>query len=98
MERLGIRGYERRATAELSGGEMQRVAIARAVIANPVVVLADEPTGNLDSATGRAVLALFREITRERGATLVMMTHDAEAASFADRVIALRDGRIAEDS
>lgn len=97
-ERLDIRGYERRATTELSGGEMQRVAIARAIIANPVVVLADEPTGNLDSTTGRAVLALFREICDERHATLVMMTHDAEATAYADRVIVLQDGRIAEDS
>jgi len=97
-ERLEIRGYERRATTELSGGEMQRVAIARAVIANPVLVLADEPTGNLDSTTGRTVLALFREICDERDATLVMMTHDAEATAYADRVIVLQDGQIAEDS
>ncbi len=98
MERLEISGYQRRATSELSGGEMQRVAIARAVIANPVLVLADEPTGNLDSTTGRGVLALFREICDERDATLVMMTHDAEATAYADRVIVLRDGRIDEDS
>ncbi len=97
-DRLEIRGYEHRSTNQLSGGEMQRVAIARAVIANPVLVLADEPTGNLDSTTGRSVLALFREICDERGATLVMMTHDAEATAYADRVIVLQDGRIAEDS
>ena len=97
MERLEIGGYERRATTELSGGEMQRVAIARAVIANPVLVLADEPTGNLDSTTGRTVLALFREICDERGATLVMMTHDAEATAYADRVVVLHDGQIEED-
>jgi len=77
---------------------MQRVAIARAIIAEPVIVLADEPTGNLDSETGRAVLRLFRELCDERGMTFVMMTHDAEAASYADRVIALRDGAIEEDS
>ncbi|HKC52050.1 MAG TPA: ABC transporter ATP-binding protein, partial [Myxococcota bacterium] len=64
----------------------------------PVIVLADEPTGNLDSETGRAVLRLFRELCDERGTTFLMMTHDAEAAAYADRVIALRDGSIHEDS
>ncbi|MGH2550075.1 MAG: hypothetical protein ACRDHN_11820, partial [Thermomicrobiales bacterium] len=78
--------------------EMQRVAIARAMIANPVLVLADEPTGNLDSTTGRTVLALFREICDERGATLMMMTHDAEATAYSDRIIVLQDGTIVEDS
>jgi len=98
LERLEIGGFGKRDTAQLSGGQMQRVAIARAIIAEPVIVLADEPTGNLDSETGRAVLRLFRELCDERGMTLVMMTHDAEAATYADRVIALRDGAIHEDS
>jgi putative ABC transport system ATP-binding protein len=98
MERLGIAGSAARDTAQLSGGQMQRVAIARAIIAEPVIVLADEPTGNLDSETGRAVLRLFRELCDERGMTLVMMTHDPEAAAYADRVIALHDGSIHEDS
>jgi putative ABC transport system ATP-binding protein len=97
MERLGIAGFGARATTQLSGGQMQRVAIARAIIADPVVVLADEPTGNLDCETGRSVLRLFRELCDERATTLVMMTHDAEAASWADRVIVLRDGAIQED-
>jgi putative ABC transport system ATP-binding protein len=97
MERLGIAGFAGRGTTQLSGGQMQRVAIARAIIAEPVIVLADEPTGNLDSETGRAVLRLFRELCDERGMTLVMMTHDAEAAAYADRVITLRDGSIHED-
>ena len=97
MARLDIAGFEARGTGELSGGQMQRVAIARALVANPVLVLADEPTGNLDSATGRGVLELFREMCRERGTALVMMTHDVEAAGWADRVIELRDGAIAED-
>ncbi len=98
LERLELGGFGARDTTRLSGGQMQRVAIARAIAAEPVLVLADEPTGNLDSETGRAVLRLFRELCDERGMTLVMMTHDAEAASYADRVIQLRDGVIHEDS
>jgi len=97
LDRLGVGGHGARSTCELSGGQMQRVAIARALVAQPLLVLADEPTGNLDSDTGRAVLALFRELCDERGTTFVMMTHDAEAAAFADRVVVLRDGAIAED-
>jgi putative ABC transport system ATP-binding protein len=98
LERIELGGFGRRDTTQLSGGQMQRVAIARAIVAEPVIVLADEPTGNLDSETGRAVLRLFRELCDERAMTFVMMTHDAEAASYADRVIALRDGSIHEDS
>ena len=97
MERLEIGGFEARGTGELSGGQMQRVAIARALVADPLLVLADEPTGNLDSGTGRAVLELFRELCSERRTTLLMMTHDAEAAAWADRVIELRDGAVADD-
>jgi putative ABC transport system ATP-binding protein len=98
MERLGIPGFGARETTQLSGGQMQRVAIARAIVAEPAIVLADEPTGNLDHETGRSVLRLFRELCDERGTTLLMMTHDAEATAWADRVIALRDGAIQEDS
>jgi len=97
MQRLEIAGFERRDPAQLSGGQMQRVAIARALVAEPVIVLADEPTGNLDSDTGRSVLRLFRELCDERGTTLLMMTHDGEAAAHADRVIELRDGQIRDD-
>ena len=96
IERLGLGGFGARDTAQLSGGQMQRVAIARAIVADPVLVLADEPTGNLDSETGRAVLRLFRELCDERGMTLLMMTHDGEAAAYADRVVALRDGAVHE--
>jgi putative ABC transport system ATP-binding protein len=77
---------------ELSGGEMQRVAIARALISDAPLLLADEPTGNLDSATGIEILGLFREIARER--TIVMVTHDDRAAAFGTRTIRLRDGRL----
>jgi len=97
LARLGIAGLGARATNELSGGQMQRVAIARALAAEPVLVLADEPTGNLDTETGRSVLALFRELCDERGTAFLMMTHDSEAAAFADRVVVLRDGAIGEE-
>jgi putative ABC transport system ATP-binding protein len=98
LERLGILDRRDHGLDELSGGEMQRVAIARALIAEPGLLLADEPTGNLDSVTSGEIFALFQELIKERGGTLVMMTHDLLATSYADRVIVLRDGRIAEDS
>jgi putative ABC transport system ATP-binding protein len=80
--------------AQLSGGEQQRVAIARAVALAPPLLLADEPTGNLDSATGAQIVDLLLALNRERGSTLVLVTHDAALASRADRAIALRDGRV----
>ena len=80
--------------AELSGGEIQRVAIARALSFSPPILLADEPTGNLDSKNGTAILYLLRRINREDGCTVVMVTHSEEAASYADRRIYLRDGRV----
>jgi putative ABC transport system ATP-binding protein len=84
-----------RRPGELSGGQQQRVAIARAVAAGPGVVFADEPTGALDSASGREVLALLRSMVDERGQTVVMVTHDPVAAAHADRVVFLADGRLA---
>lgn len=83
---------------QLSGGEQQRVAIARAFACRPSVLLADEPTGNLDSVTGAKVLALLHELHREQGATLVLVTHDADIAGSAQRVIRLMDGRVVEDT
>jgi ABC-type lipoprotein export system ATPase subunit len=80
--------------ALLSGGEMQRTAIARALINDPPLLLADEPTGNLDSGSGTAVLTLLRELAAERGTTLVLATHSQEAASIATRRLAMSDGRI----
>jgi putative ABC transport system ATP-binding protein len=83
---------------QLSGGEQQRVALARAFIVEPPIVMADEPTGNLDSANGRMVLDLLLERNRKAGTTLVLVTHDPEIASRADRKIVLRDGLILEDT
>ena len=98
LERLSLSHRRNHSLADLSGGEMQRVAIARALLPKPGTLLADEPTGNLDSAQGHDVLALFRELCIERRMTTVLMTHDLEATSYADRVVGLRDGHIESDS
>ncbi len=84
--------------AQLSGGEQQRVAVARAFANEPTILLADEPTGNLDSINGRHVLELMLQLNRRRGATLVLVTHDAELAALAERRVMLRDGRVSSDS
>ncbi len=81
--------------SQLSGGQQQRVATARALVSRPEVVFADEPTGALDTETGRGVLALLREVVDGEGHTVVMVTHDPQAAAYADRVILLADGRLA---
>jgi putative ABC transport system ATP-binding protein len=97
---LGKVGLQDRLThrpAELSGGQQQRVAIARALVSRPSVVFADEPTGNLDSATGGEILDLLRGSVRDYGQTLVMVTHDARAAATADRILFLADGRIVKE-
>jgi putative ABC transport system ATP-binding protein len=93
--RVGLEKRLRHRPAQLSGGQQQRVAIARALITRPEVVFADEPTGALDTRTGRAILALLREVVDADGHTVVMVTHDPTAAAYADRVILLADGRIA---
>jgi ABC-type lipoprotein export system ATPase subunit len=96
LERVGLGGKLDRAPAELSGGEQQRVAIARALVNRPVLLLADEPTGNLDSRTSADILRLFQELNAE-GLTVLLVTHDPEVAGHAGRVIRIRDGRIAGD-
>jgi putative ABC transport system ATP-binding protein len=94
LERVGIAARAHHLPGELSGGELQRAAIARALVAHPRLLLADEPTGNLDSANGEAVLDLLQEEVREEGTTLLMVTHDVDAAHRATRVHQLADGHI----
>lgn len=94
-EPLGIGQLLERYPQQLSGGQRQRAAIARALITNPQVILADEPTGNLDQKTGNEILALLRQMVREQGHTLLLVTHDPLAASYADAVVLLSDGKIA---
>jgi putative ABC transport system ATP-binding protein len=97
LEVLGLVDRVRHRPGELSGGQQQRVAIARALAPRPAVVLADEPTGNLDTRTSREVLGLLRTAAREYGQTIVMVSHDPVAASYADRVLVLADGRLVGD-
>ncbi|WP_285471150.1 ABC transporter ATP-binding protein [Actinoplanes sp. NBRC 101535] len=92
---LGLAGRLTHRPSELSGGQQQRVALARALVSRPEVLFADEPTGNLDSRSGAEVLTLLRDATRDLGQTVVMVTHDAGAAAYADRVVLLADGRLA---
>lgn len=98
LERVGLQERASHFPAELSGGEMQRVAVARAVISNPALVLADEPTGSLDSANGKQVMDLLRGLNRERGLTILLATHDDEAAHYTQRIIRMRDGTIEWES
>ncbi|MDQ3069705.1 MAG: ABC transporter ATP-binding protein [Acidobacteriota bacterium] len=91
---VGLQDRGHHYPSQLSGGEQQRVAIARALANNPAVILADEPTGNLDSATGRQVIEILLDVNRRKGTTLVLVTHDPELAAMADVTVQLRDGRI----
>ncbi|KZX19770.1 ABC transporter ATP-binding protein [Rathayibacter tanaceti] len=97
VESLGLRERLTHRPHELSGGQQQRVAIARALATRPQLIFADEPTGNLDSRTGREVLTLLRTSTREYGQSIAMVTHDPVAAAYADRILFLRDGAVVDD-
>src|SRR5947209_14084220 len=97
LDRVGLGPRRAHKPDELSGGEMQRVAIARALVIEPILLLADEPTGNLDSRTGEEVLHLIKRTAEQRHLTVVMVTHDPKAAAYGDRIVVLRDGRVASD-
>ena len=94
---VGLQDRQSHYPVQLSGGEQQRVAVARAFASHPPILLADEPTGNLDSATGRQIIDLLLSLNRDHGSTLMLVTHDPDLASCAERIITLRDGRIESD-
>jgi putative ABC transport system ATP-binding protein len=98
LAEVGMLDFRDRYPDQLSGGEMQRIAIARALAIEPELVLADEPTGNLDRAAGAEVWGLLRDLARKKSVTIVMATHDSDATAFADRVVVLDDGRVVQDS
>ncbi len=98
LEEVGLNGMEDRRPAKLSGGQQQRVAVARALIKEPAIVLADEPTANLDSETGRSVLDLMKELNKKMGTTFIFSTHDKMVMDFADQLVMLHDGTIQSDT
>jgi putative ABC transport system ATP-binding protein len=95
FERLDLAGMERHRTGEMSGGQSQRVAVARGLVANPAVLFADEPTGSLDSLNGEMVMDLLTRAARDQGSTLIIVTHEARVAAYADREVIVRDGKLA---
>ncbi|OYT43691.1 MAG: hypothetical protein B6U88_00320 [Candidatus Aenigmarchaeota archaeon ex4484_56] len=97
IELVGLKGKENHKPTELSGGEQQRVAIARTLVTNPEIILADEPTGNLDSKTGKKIMNNLQEINR-KGKTIIVVTHDTSLISYANRVVHIRDGKIEKES
>jgi putative ABC transport system ATP-binding protein len=98
LEEVGLAGWEDHTPAQLSGGQMQRVAIARAIVSRPMVLLADEPTGNLDTARSREIMTLLARLNRDHGITIVMVTHEAEMAAFTRRAVHFLDGRVDSDA
>ena len=97
LERVGLGDRVRHKPNELSGGQQQRVSIARALITNPSIILADEPTGNLDTRTGEEIMALFSELNKKDGITIVMVTHEREIGEYANRIINIRDGLVSDE-
>ena len=97
LEVVGLQGWEHHTPSELSGGQAQRVAIARAIVAEPSVLFADEPTGNLDTARSREIMDLLVRFNRERGITILMVTHEPDMAAYASRTIKFRDGHVESD-
>lgn len=97
LEQVGLKGREHHTTQELSGGQQQRVAIARAIVTDPAVLLADEPTGNLDTKTSVEIMDLITRLNRERGITVIMVTHEEDIAAYARRLIRFKDGKLASD-
>jgi len=95
---VGLSGWEKHTPAQLSGGQQQRVAIARAIVTNPTVLLADEPTGNLDSEKGNEIMVLLRSLNEDRGITILMVTHEPDMAAYAHRVVRFVDGKIQSDA
>ena len=98
LDKVGLENRKDHLPEEMSGGEIQRIAVARALAFDPPILLADEPTGNLDSRTGESILSLLRQINRDAGCTIVMVTHSQEAAGYGDRTIFFRDGKIEKES
>jgi putative ABC transport system ATP-binding protein len=98
LESVGLSGWETHTPAELSGGQQQRVAIARALVTNPQVLFADEPTGNLDTGTSREIMELLTMLNRDKGITVLMVTHEADMASYARRVVHFVDGKVESDT
>ncbi len=97
LAQVGLAGWEHHTPGELSGGQQQRVAIARAIVTRPAVLLADEPTGNLDTHTGQEIMELISALNRERGITVLMVTHEPDMAAYAKRVVGFVDGRVDSD-
>ena len=98
LKRVGLEGREHHTSAELSGGQQQRVAIARAIVTDPVVLLADEPTGNLDTKTSREIMDLVTSLNRDQGITVIMVTHETDIAAYARRIIRFVDGKVESDA
>jgi putative ABC transport system ATP-binding protein len=98
LDRVGLEQRRDHLPEEMSGGEIQRIAVARALAFDPPILLADEPTGNLDSKTGESILSLLRQINRDNGCTIVMVTHSREAAAYGSRTIFFRDGKVEKES